>query len=158
MKNLLRIIRSSFFIGSLLVFLLGIAVSSTLWALQLSSTVAIMSGNAAATAVRHRKEIATAVARTKAKARLRRLIAAVPLIGAGAVVYFEEQDYQEWLEENPGGTRGDYACEVSHFSAEVVDKVLAELPERVRPGPDTVLGWMPECSDPEFTSEILKTD
>lgn len=49
-----------------------------------------MSANAAAAAVRHRKELAEAVARTKAKARLRRLVAAVPFVGAGAIVYFED--------------------------------------------------------------------
>jgi len=94
MNWLFRLIRSSIFAGSLVVFLFGTAVTSALWALQLSSTVATMSANAAATAARHRKEIARAVARTKAKAGLRRFVAAVPVLGAGAMIYLEEQDYR----------------------------------------------------------------
>lgn len=158
MNWLFRLIRSSIFVGSLVIFLLGAAVTSTLWALQLSSTVATMSANAAATAVRHRKEIARAIARTKAKARLRRFIATVPVFGVGTVIYFEEQDYREWLEENPKGTRGDYSCEVAHFSADVIDGVLAGLPEYLRPGPYTVLGWIPECNDPSLSNRIIESD
>ncbi len=158
MNWLFRLIRSSIFVGSLAIFLLGAAVTSTLWALQLSSTVATMSANAVATAARHRKEIARAVARTKAKARLRRFVVAIPVLGAGAIIVFEEQDYQEWLEENPEGTRGVYSCEVAHFSAEVIDEVLAGLPEYLRPGPDTVLAWMPECDDPDLSNRIIESD
>ena len=84
--------------------------------------------------------------------------AAGPVLGAGAIIYFEEQDYREWLEENPKGTRGDYACEVSHFSADVIDEVLAGLPENLRPGPDNVLSWMPECNDPDLSNGIIESD
>ncbi|MEE4202926.1 MAG: hypothetical protein V2I45_04805 [Halieaceae bacterium] len=158
MKWLVRFVRRSFFVVAVLVFLVGAAITSTLWALQLSTQIAIMGANAAAAAVQHRKEVARAVARTKAKARLRRLIAAVPVLGVGAIIYYEDQDYEEWLKENPDGKRGDYACEVSHFSAEVVDEVLAALPESVRPKPDTVLGLMPACSDPNFSNDIIAAD
>lgn len=44
-----------------------------------------------------------------------------------------------------GGTPGEYACDVARLSAEVIDEVLAELPEGARPRPETVLSWMPEC-------------
>ena len=130
----------------MIALLLTTVIGTTIWALQLSSAVAVMSANAASVAARHRKEISSAVARTKAKARLRRIVAVVPFVGAGAVVYFEEQDYREWLEENPQGSRADYACEVAQLSAEVIDEVLLELPELMRPQPDAILAWMPTCT------------
>ena len=40
-------------------------------------------------------------AKIKAEARLRRGLIAVPVLGANLLVYFEEQDFQEWINENP---------------------------------------------------------
>lgn len=155
---LTRALRSTAFVVAFFAVLVSSVIGSTLWALQLSAAVATMSANAAAAAVRHRKELAEAVARTKAKARLRRIVAAVPFAGAGAIVYFEDQDYREWLAENPNGTAGDYACEVARLSAEVIDEVLAELPEGVRPSPEIVLSWMPECESGHQQAETNSTD
>ena len=72
-------------------------------------------------------------------------VVTVAVVGLGAIAYFEKQDYREWLLENPDGTRSDYACEVAALSADVIDEVLQDLPERVRPDPETVLGYMPKC-------------
>ena len=58
---------------------------------------------------------------------------------------FEEQDYQEWLAENPDGTRKQYACEVASLTAEVVDEVLQDKPEFMRPEQETLLGYMRDC-------------
>jgi hypothetical protein len=153
MKWVLGLARRTIFVASLFVFLAGAAISSTLWALQLSSTVAVMSASAAATAIKHRKEVMNAVAKTKAKARLRRYIVAIPAVGLAANAYFETKDYEDWIEENPGKTSGDYACEVGQQSAEVIeevivelDEVLTDLPSWLHPEPGTVLGWMPECA------------
>lgn len=172
MKWVMRLARSTIFVASLVILLLGAAVSSTLWALQMSSTVAVMTASAAATAVRQRseimkavartkteasvqsrREVAKAVAKTKAKARLRRYIVAIPAVGLAVAAYFEERDYEQWLTENPGKTFGDYTCVVAQESAEVIDEVLAELddamaefPEWVRPDAETVSGWMPKCT------------
>ena len=104
-----------------------------------------MSAKAAATTVAHRKQLAEAVAKAKAKARLRRVIVAVPIAGIVAMGYFEERDYREWKEQNLDGTRQHYACEVATLTAHVIDEVLQDLPEAVRPTPATVLGKMPEC-------------
>ena len=145
MIRLATTFRSILFLGWLSFALGSVAVGATIWALHLSATVASMTASAAATALAHRKELAAAVARTKAKARLRRIVVAVPVIGLGAIAVFEEQDFQEWHEENPEGTRQDYACEVALISAELVDEVLQGLPEMIRPAPDTVLGVLPAC-------------
>jgi len=145
MQRLFKLVRSIVFLGWLSFALASAAITATIWAIQLSATVATMSAKAAATAVQHRKQLARAVAKTKAKARLRRAVVAVPIAGVGAIAYFEEQDYQEWTEQNPEGTRRQYACEVASLTAEVVDEVLQGLPDWMRPEPETVLGYTPEC-------------
>lgn len=96
--------------------------------------------------VQRKKAVGSAVARTKAKARLRRVMAAVPLAGIAAAGYFEHSDYQKWKEDNPDADLADYSCEVSALSAEVIDEVLQELPEQVRPGRNLVLSQLPNCS------------
>ena len=60
--------------------------------------VATLSKSVATQAVQNRRQIA----RLAAKARLRRIVAAVPLAGIAAAGYFEERDRREWLEAYPG--------------------------------------------------------
>lgn len=135
---------------SFLLVLCGILFTSTatlaVRTASLTAQVGTMGATAAATALANRKAIAAAVARTKAKARLRRMAVAVPIVGLGLVAEFERRDFLEWQEENPEGTYGNYGCEVAAVSAEVLDEVLQELPESVRPSRDTVLSRLPECS------------
>ena len=106
-----------------------------------------MTASATATALTNRRAIAEAIAQTKTKARLRRIIAAIPLAGLAAAGYFERQDYLDWQADNPDGTFEDYSCEVATLSAEVVDEVLQELPERVRPNRNLVISALPDCSN-----------
>ena len=111
-------------------------ISMGFWAASLSTQVATMTATTASTILAQRKAATKTVAKVKAKARLRRLVAAVPFAGVASLAYFEEQDYQEWLEENPAGTRGDYACEVAHITSEVIDEFLRDLPTSLRPEPE----------------------
>ncbi|RKT30980.1 hypothetical protein BXY70_2977 [Roseovarius halotolerans] len=145
MAGIVGVFRNVVFLGWLSIALVSTTIAAGIWALQMTTTVAAMSAKAASTAVAHRKQLAKAVAKAKAKARLRRAVVAVPIAGVAAIGYFEEQDYQEWLAENPDGTRKQYACEVASLTAEVVDEVLQDLPGGLRPDPETVLGYMPEC-------------
>ena len=92
--------------------------------------------------------MAKAISNEKAKARLKRLIVAVPLVGTGAALAFEANDLKVWLEENPDKAPTDYGCEVASSSAEVMDEVLAELPEKFRPSSDLIMSRMPECNKP----------
>ena len=147
MTKIFGLFRSLVFLGWLSFALMSTTIATGIWAAQMATTVATMSAKAATTAAAHRKQLAKAVAKTKAKARLRRAIVAVPLVGAGAIAYFEKQDYREWLEKNPEGTRKQYACEVASLTAEVVDEVLQDLPQMMRPAPETVLGYVPECNE-----------
>ena len=131
--------------------LVGVLGASTIalggWAFSLSAQVATLTARLSATTLSHRKDLMKVVSRTKAKARLRRLVAAAPFVGIAALAYFEEQDYQECLKENPQGTRTLYACEVAAMTAEVIDEVLQELPEKVRPSPEQVSGYLPTNTD-----------
>jgi hypothetical protein len=128
--------------GALAVSTLTLAVQ----ALTLSAQVATVTASASAAALRHRKDLAKAVSKAKAKARLRRVLVAIPLVGTGAAVAFEAQDFSDWQTDNPDGRLSDYSCEVAALSAEVVDEVLQDLPDGFRPSRDMVLTQLPECA------------
>ncbi len=130
--------------GALLVSTVALGMQ----ALTLSAQVATVTASASAAALAHRKAVAKAVSKAKAKARLRRLLVAIPVVGTGAAVAFEAQDFRDWQSDNPEGTFADYSCEVAGLSAEVVDEVLQELPNGFRPSPDMVLDQLPECTSP----------
>jgi hypothetical protein len=136
----------------LVVMCLSLALATATLAMKttmLTAQVATMTASAGAAAVANRAAIAKAVARTKAKARIRRYIAAIPIVGMGAVGAFETQDYLEWKTDNPDGSMADYSCEVSNASAGVVDEVLQSLPDRFRLSSDLVLSYLPECEGPD---------
>ena len=152
---MLRLIRFVFrlFRSAIFLFLLtvGLGVALLQTSLSLASAtaqVATLSSNAATAAALHKKQLAKAISKEKAKARLKRLIVAVPLLGTGAAVAFEGNDLKVWLEENPDKSATDYGCEVASSSAEVMDEVLAELPEKFRPSNDLIMSRMPECNEP----------
>ena len=151
---MLRLIRFVFrlFRSAIFLFLLtvGLGVALLQTSLSLASAaaqVATLSANAATAAALHKKQMAKAISKEKAKARLKRLIVAVPLVGTGAALAFEANDLKVWLEENPDKSPTDYGCEVASSSAEVMDEVLAELPEKFRPSSDLVMSRMPECNE-----------
>jgi uncharacterized protein CbrC (UPF0167 family) len=116
-----------------LVWLASVLAAATLslaaWTVSLTSQVAALTASATAAAVKAAREKAEIKAKMKAKARLRRMLVAIPIAGTAAAVYFEQADFEEWLLENPGGTFSEYACIQADLSAEIVDEVLAELPE-----------------------------
>lgn len=142
---MLRLFRNAVFLGWFSVSLLFTTAGLALWGANAAYTAARLSAEAAQTALRHRKEIARAVARAKAKARLRRLLVAAPVIGIPVSLWFEEQDFEEWQSENPEGTRAEYLCEVGQLTAEVMDDVLQDLPTVLRPSPATLAGWAGDC-------------
>lgn len=105
--------------------------------------------------LRHNSDLKKQKASIKAREGLRRSIAAIPILGTAIIVYFEEQDYQEWSAENPNVSRSEYACEVALYSAEIVDEVVADvveasqrLPEVARPDAATLKARLkvPKCS------------
>lgn len=148
MTGLFRLIRTTGFLAVLCISLATTAVSLGVWVVSLTAQVTTMTASAAAAAIANRKAIAAAVLRTKAKARLRRALVVVPVAGIAAAIAFEREDYLEWKEDNPDGDLQAYGCEVSAVSSEVVDEVLQDLPEQVRPSRDWLLSRLPECEKP----------
>jgi hypothetical protein len=143
MRLISRLFRSAMFLFILVVGL-GVALIQTSLSLaSLTAQVTTLTADAATAVIQHKKQMAKAVSKEKAKARLKRLIVAVPLVGTGAALAFEANEMKAWLEENPGKSSTDYGCEVASSSAEVMDEVLAELPEKFRPSSDFVLSQMP---------------
>ena len=156
---MLRLIRFVFrlFRSAIFLFLLAVGLGVALLQTSLSlasatAQVATLSANAATATALHKKQMAKAISKEKAKARLKRLIVAVPLLGTGAAVAFEANDLKVWLEENPGKSPIDYGCEVASSSTEIMDEVLAELPEKFRPSRDLVMSKMPECDKPNVNN------
>ena len=139
------LLKNTIFVVWLIGALASISIGMAIFTFQATATVARLSAEAANTAIRHRKEIAKAVTKVKAKARLKRIITMVPLAGLAAGAYFEEQEYEEWLEDNPDGSRQEYLCEVTVLSSEVLDEVLIGLPELIRPSKSAVTDMMPKC-------------
>ena len=95
-----------------------------------------------------------AVAKAKAKARVRRAISAIPVLGTAAFAAFEYNDYKQWLEENPGGTKEQYGCEVLNTTSEVFSDVANELPENIRPSRETIFAAMIKCN--EVTRSLVR--
>jgi len=143
MKKLLALCRNGAFLGAICLLLLTTTIGAITWGIQTAATLTAATSTA----------VAKAVMKTKAKAQIRRAVVAIPVVGLGAMVYFEERNFREWKEDNPEGTRQEYGCEVVDMTAEVLEEVLQELPEYVRPEPETVFKLIPKC-EPDLTGEV----
>ena len=86
-----------------------------------------------------------ALAKQKAKGRLKRIVVAAPIAGIAAAAAFEVHAYNEWKNENPCGTVEQYGTEVTVDTSEVIDEVLQELPEYYRPSPVMMSGLVLEA-------------
>ena len=133
------------FLTWLLGMFASLSIGLTWWSFQLTANVAQLTADATATAIKHRKEITKAVAKTTAKARLKRALVMVPLAGIAAGAYFEEQDYQEWVKQNPSGNRQNYACEVAALTAEVIHELLQEIPKNLIHSKERLNDQIPKC-------------
>lgn len=147
--KLFALIKNTAFLLWLISGLVFASVGASIWAFQTSVTVARLGAEITTTAVRHRKDIASAVMRVKAKARLKRMLTMLPFAGAAAGAYFEKQEYNEWLEDNPDSSRSDYLCALAGVTAEVLDEVLKGLPATVRPNENTLNSMAPKCETTE---------
>jgi hypothetical protein len=140
-SDLVFALRSTVFvvwvIGTLAVF----SLTATVWAAYKTWQVAQLTYRVAELGYQHRR----AMARAMAKARIRRIAVAVPIVGAGAAVYFERQAFSEWQQLYPDGALEEYACDMTALTAEVLDEVLQGLPSAVRP-PERYLSL--DCNTP----------
>ena len=136
-----RALQNTVFVVWLIVALISMSLTASLWAAYATWQVAQLTYRVAEMAIQHRRTMARAIA----KARLRRLASAIPFVGAGAAIYFERQTYYEWRELYPEGTTDDYACDMASLTAEVVDEVFQGLPTAVRPSDRLVRNFAPDC-------------
>jgi hypothetical protein len=125
----LSIVRNIWFIISILILF----SYSSLFLLQkigsLSTQLVTAASALNAQKVKHKIELKKAVAKEKAKSRLKQAIVAVPFVGSVAYAAMEINDLRIWKKENPGKSDADYACETAQLSAEVLEDVLAEIPD-----------------------------
>ncbi|MEM9974817.1 MAG: hypothetical protein AAF771_11610 [Pseudomonadota bacterium] len=119
-------------------------VLQPIWrAAAVSSAVAsAVAATKAQAEVAERAAVAKARSKEKAKARMRRAVVAVPVVGVGAASAFEYADYLAWQAEHPGSTANDYIDEAMALTREVSSEVLADLPEALRPDPETVTAYL----------------
>jgi hypothetical protein len=100
--------------------------------------------------LKHKVELKKALAKEKVKSRMRQAIVAVPFVGSVAFAAMELNDFQLWKKENPGKTESDYACETVQLSAEVLEDVLAELPNVTKGDIDQrFLSFVGDCNSSE---------
>ena len=85
-----RIFKNVVFLVWLVGALTSLSIGLTWCSLQLTTGIARLTAEATATALKHRKEIAKAVAKTKTRARLKRVLMMLPVAGIVAGAYFEE--------------------------------------------------------------------
>lgn len=109
-KKFLALFRNVAFLAALCLFLLTTTLGAITWGVQTAAiltagTTVAVNRAVKTTLAQARVRQAKAVMKTKAKARIRRAVVAIPVVGLGAMVYFEERNFKEWLEDNPNGTR-----------------------------------------------------
>lgn len=85
--------------------LASIAVFTSVWALQKTCMVTKLSTEITSNTIKHKKETKKFIAKIKSKARLKRIITMLPFAGAVAGIYFKENNYKDWLQGNPSGTK-----------------------------------------------------
>ena len=74
-----------------------------------------------------------------AKARLKRFIVAIPILGSGATLAFEASEFKNWQAANPQKHEVDYLCENASLTIEIFEDVIKELPENLQVSPE-ILG------------------
>mgnify|MGYP001187904735 FL=1 len=142
---MLALLKNTVFLICLVLALVSVSISVSVMAFKATSTVARLGAEATATAIRHKKSIKNAVMKVKAKARLKRMMTMIPVAGLALGAYFEEQEYREWLDENPDGSRSDYVCKMSEITLEVLDEILLDFPKSIAPSESSLNSMIPKC-------------
>ncbi len=132
---MLKLFKNVFFLGFLVISLAISTLTLGFHAANLTAKVAVLTSASTVAAVKHRKEIAKVLA----KARLKRFIVAIPILGSGAAVAFEASEFKNWQAANPQKNEVDYLCENASLTIEIFEDVIKELPENLQVSPE-ILG------------------
>ena len=139
------ILKNTVFLIWLFCTLASLTVFTSIWALQKTYMAAKLSTEITTNTIKHKKEIKKIISKIKAKARLKRMITMLPFAGAAAGIYFEESEFQEWLLDNPDGTRSDYLYEIADITSEIFDEVINDLPQSIKPNKKLTETIASEC-------------
>ena len=139
---MLKLFKNVFFLGFLVISLAISTLTLGFHAANLTAKVAVLTSASTVAAVKHRKEIAKVLA----KARLKRFIVAIPILGSGAAVAFEASEFKDWQAANPQKSEVDYLCENASLSIEVFDEVTRDLPESLRVSTQSIIDNIENCS------------
>ena len=132
---MLKLFKNVFFLGFLVISLAISTLTLGFHAANLTAKVAVLTSASTVAAVKHRKDIAKVLA----KARLKRFIVAIPILGSGAAVAFEASEFKNWQAANPQKSEVDYLCENASLTIEIFEDVIKELPENLQVSPE-ILG------------------
>ena len=132
---MLKLFKNVFFLGFLVISLAISTLTLGFHAANLTAKVAVLTSASTVAAVKHRKDIAKVLA----KARLKRFIVAIPILGSGAAVAFEASEFKNWQAANPQKNEVDYLCENASLTIEIFEDVIKELPENLQVSPE-ILG------------------
>lgn len=88
-----------------------------------SSTIILLKSTITTLQIKHKK----ATVKTKIKERGKRVLAAIPIAGLIAVVWFEKLEYEEWQQDNPDGTPEQYSKEMADLVYEMADEYYEEI-------------------------------
>ncbi|NQZ52786.1 MAG: hypothetical protein HRT93_00895 [Piscirickettsiaceae bacterium] len=88
-----------------------------------SSTISLLKSTMTTLQIKHKK----AIVKTKIKERGKRVLAAIPIAGLIAVVWFEKLEYEEWQQDNPDGTPEQYSKEMADLVYEMADEYYEKI-------------------------------
>ena len=142
---MLALFKNTVFLICLVLALVSVSISVSVMAFKATATVTRLSAEATATAIRHKKSIKNALQEGFRKVARKMMMTMIPVAGLAAGAYFEEQEYREWLAENPDGSRSDYLCEMSEITLEVLDEILLDFPKSIAPSESSLNIMIPKC-------------
>jgi hypothetical protein len=111
-KNILVLILS-------MTLLIGAGFGAVAWNVA-SATIDGLRNTIIAMKVKHKKD----VTKVKLKAKAKRVMVAVPLLGSAYAVWLEKSEYDDWKESHPQGTVTQYSNEVTELALEVKNELL----------------------------------
>ena len=54
-------------------------------------------------------------------------------------------NYRNGFLNNPDGTRSDYLCEIADITSEILDEVINDLPQSIKPNKKLIESIAPKC-------------
>lgn len=75
---------------------------------------------------KHKVELAKTKSKERAKAKVQRAVAAIPVMGVAAFALFEKLEFENWKTENPNGTFEQYSIEIGNEVNQILQNEYSE--------------------------------